>query len=328
MKRLKWFVIGGLAVVLVIVVVAAILVYLQLNKDTIKLGNTNSELAFISDRDGDWDIYLLSPDGTLKNLTEDSDGHEYFMNFTFDGKAVAFYSSHSGEVTPAVVQVDGSGFKTMSWMEAFASMLAEGRTDNDPAWSPDSTQIVWSKLRGFGVDLYLANADGSEEKSLVDKGPTDSAPAWSSDGQHLVFTADKSDQQNVYVLDIASGEATALTKDYWDFQPAWSMDGKSILFARDVDDALPQGTIPLYIMNADGSELRAFEEGDSFKGDPTYSPDGSQVVYMSNEDGKWHIYLMDADGSNVRRLTEGDSNNLFPAWRPIPADESASAAGS
>lgn len=323
MKRFKRFVIGGVAVVVVIIAVVAILVYRQINRDTIKLGRTNSELAFISDRDGDWDIYLLSPDGTLKNLTEESSGHEYFMNFTFDGKAVAFYSSDSGEVTPALVQTDGTGFKTMSWMEAFASMLAEGRTDSDPAWSPDSKQIIWSKMRGLGVDLYLANADGSDEKSLVNKGPTDSAPAWSSDGKKLTFTADQSDQQNVYVLDLASAEAIRLTEDSWDFQPVWSMDGKQILFARDVDDALKEGTIPIYIMNSDGSDLREFKTGDEFKGDPTYSPDGSQVVYMSNEDGNWHIYLMDTDGSNVRRLTEGDSNNMFPAWRPIPAEETA-----
>jgi TolB protein len=324
MKRLKKFIIGGLAVILVLVAALAIFVYRQLNKETVKLGKTNSELAFISDRDGDWDIYLLLPDGTLKNLTEESDGHEYFMNFTFDGNAVAFYSSHSGEVTPALVKVDGSGFKTMSWAEAFASMIAEGRTDSDPAWSPDGTKIVWSKLRGFGVDLYIANADGSDEQSLINKGPTDSAPAWSSDGQRIAFTADQSDQQNVYVLDIASGEATALTEDDWDFQPVWSMNNDRILFARDVDDALEKGTIPLFIMNPDGSDLHEFEAGETFKGDPTYSPDGSQVVYMSNEDGKWHIYLMDADGSNVRPLTDGDSNNMFPAWRPIPAEEAAS----
>jgi TolB protein len=58
-------------------------------------------------------------------------------------------------------------------------------------------------------------------------------------------------------------------------------------------------------------------DGDSFSGDPAYSADGSEVVYMSNEDGHWHIYLMNADGTNVRRLTEGDADYLFPVWRPV-----------
>jgi TolB protein len=169
----------------------------------------------------------------------------------------------------------------------------------------------------------MANADGSDESSLVNKGMSDSAPAWSPDGKQLAFTADQTDQQNVYTLDIASGEATKLTEDGWDFQPVWSMDNSQILFTRDVDDALEKGTIPLFIMKADGSDLHEFKADEKFKGDPTYSPDGSQVVYMSNEDGNWHIYLMDADGSNVRRLTEGTSNNMFPAWRPVPAEETA-----
>lgn len=321
MKRLKWIVLGVLAVVVVIAAVVGVFVYRQLNKDTIKLGKTHGEMVFISDRAGTWDVFLLRPDGTLLNLTDQSKGHEYFQNFTFDGKMISFYSSDSGEFAPGVVRADGSDFRTMSWAEAFVSVVKDGRTDNDPAWAPGGDQMVWSKMKGLSVDLYMANSDGSDEHSLVDKGPTDSAPAWSPDGSKLAFTADKSDQQNIYVLDMESGEAAPLTEGSWDFQPVWSEDGSTILFARDVDDSLPNGNLTLYVMNADGSDLHALAEDEEFKGDRTYSPYGGQVAFMSNEDGFWHIYVMDADGSNVRRVTEGDSNNLFPAWRPVPASQ-------
>ena len=58
-----------------------------------------------------------------------------------------------------------------------------------------------------------------------------------------------------------------------------------------------------------------------FEGDPTYSPYGGQVAYMSNKEGSWHIYVMDADGSNARRVTDGEGDNMFPSWRPVPADQ-------
>ncbi len=325
MKRLKWIIGGVLAVIVLVVAVLGVYIYRQLNKDTIKLGNTNGEMAFLSDRDGTWDIFVLYPDGTLVNLTENSDGHEYFLNFSFDGRVVSFYSSDSGEITPGMVKADGSGFKTMGWMEAFASVVTDGRTDNDPAWRPGGEQMVWSKMRGFGIDLYMANSDGSEEDQLVDAGMSDSAPAWHPDGTKLAFTADTNDDQSVYVYDMDTGEATQLTSGEWDFQPVWSEDGTQIMFVRDVDESLLNGELTLFVMNADGTDLHPLGEDETFTGDTTYSPYGGEVAYMSNQDGFWHIYIMEADGSNVRRLTEGESNNLFPAWRPVPASEAEEA---
>jgi Tol biopolymer transport system component len=75
------------------------------------------------------------------------------------------------------------------------------------------------------------------------------------------------------------------------------------------------------LMNADGSDLHPLGDDEVFTGDLTYSPYGGQVAYVSNESGYWHIYVMDTDGSNVRQLTEGASNNLYPAWRPVPAQQ-------
>jgi Tol biopolymer transport system component len=74
-------------------------------------------------------------------------------------------------------------------------------------------------------------------------------------------------------------------------------------------------------MDVNGDNQRPIGD-EIFIGAPVYSPDGSQIAYMSNEEGDWNIYVMDSDGSNVRRLTASDADEMFPVWRPTPlADE-------
>ncbi len=223
------------AVLVIVAAVAAVLIYRQLDKDTPQV-KTEGDLAFMSDRAGNWDIVRLDKDGNLTNLTAASEGQEFFHNFTFAGEVMNLYSTQTGEVTPGKVNTDGSGFQTMSFMQALGAVITEGLTDWDPAWSPDGERMVWSKVKaGFppAVDLFVANTDGSDERNLTGDSATDMMPAWSPDGSQIAFISDKSGFQNVYVVEVESGTITRLT-DYEasDMQPVWSEDGSRIFLSR------------------------------------------------------------------------------------------------
>jgi TolB protein len=256
-------------------------------------------------------------------VTEEGDGDDYLFSFTFDSEMIYFYTNRSGEFTPARVKKDGSELESMSFMSAAAKVFASGHLDVDSAWSPDGTQLAWVKTRGFSNDICLATiGDVNNFHCLTENQGSNSMMAWSPDGTHIVYLSDRTDKQSLFLADLTSGEQQQITHDEgWDFQPVWSLDGSQILFISNrEDESLVQGKLDLYLVNPDGSDLRAFDSGQTFKGDPVYSPDGKQVAFMSNESGQWNIYLMDADGSNVRRLTDGDSNNLYPVWVPQPAE--------
>ena len=319
----RWLMIGGI-VLLLIIGGLAFWVYQQLDQETIELGATEGELIFMSDRDGDWDFYMQDKEGNITNVTAESDADEYFPSFTFNGQQLGLFTNELGDISSARVNSDGSEFKVQSLLEAMMSVLAEGNVDWDPVWAPGGERLAWDKvMAGFPpkMDLFVASADGSDRVQLTNDGATESMHSWSPDGTKIVYTSDKSGKQNTFVVDVASGEITQLTDhDIIDNQPVYSLDGEQILLIFSESASLEQGELEFHIMNADGSDLRLFGENEVFKGDLAHSPYGGQVAYMSNESGFWHIYVMDADGSNVQPLTEGDSNNLFPSWRPVPAN--------
>jgi TolB protein len=281
-----------------------------------------STLAFIGDSAGSWDIFILSPDGTLKNLSgDDSQYADYFPSFALDGQQINFIANRGTDVMgPTQVLVDGTDLKSLSVVEAIFSLASAGRFDWDPSWSPNGKNLLWSSLRDLNLELYVIPTDAefvvSNATRLTSSGARDWFGAWSPDGTQIAFSSDREGNEDIYVINASGGEATRLTtSEFDDIRAVWSLDGTQILYVYDDNDSrLASGNLDLYIMNADGSDAKPFEG--VFIGDPIYSKDGTQMAYMSNMSGKWQIYVMNADGTNIRRITPDDGNYLFPVWKP------------
>jgi TolB protein len=77
------------------------------------------------------------------------------------------------------------------------------------------------------------------------------------------------------------------------------------------------GNWQVYVMEADGSNVRRLTQSRADEDIPTWSPDGREVTFVSNRDGHLEIYKMNRDGSNVRRLTNTQADNTWPFWAPV-----------
>jgi len=106
------------------------------------------------------------------------------------------------------------------------------------------------------------------------------------------------------------------------YHPAWSSDVRQIAFCRYTDDA---GKSDIYIMNADGSNMKRLTEGPETDVHPTWSPDGKQIAFQRDvweqKDGIWElkssaICTMDANGLNVKKLIESPPPFRDPDWSP------------
>jgi TolB protein len=89
-----------------------------------------------------------------------------------------------------------------------------------------------------------------------------------------------------------------------------SLNGQ-IVFSSDRD-----GNYELYVMNADGSDVRRLTTSSGVDYLPAWSPDGTHIAFISKRGGQSDVYVMDADGSNLRRLTDDRADEMGLDWRP------------
>ncbi|NJK81149.1 MAG: protein kinase [Chloroflexaceae bacterium] len=200
-------------------------------------------IAFHSNRDGDFEIYLMNANGSDVRQITDNDFNDQEAAWSPSGDLIAFRSNRNGNWDITVMRPDGSGRVLLT--EDFADDFA-------PAWSPDGSQIAFTSNRGGQDDVYIMQRDGNNLRNSTDHPASDKEPTWSPDGQALAFVSDRSGNQDIYMLNLNSGELRNLTEHpAQDVHPAWSPDGRLMAFTTNRD-----GNDEIYISNIDGSNPR------------------------------------------------------------------------
>lgn len=141
------------------------------------------------------------------------------------------------------------------------------------------------------------------------------SPAWSPDGAQLAVIS-QDFQTHRFALRFANtqgeiGPAILDEQTRLD-EISWLPNGQALLFTGQASVSDTE----LFFVNADGSGLRRLVGSEQYDGNAKISPDGTQIVFVSNRNGNDDIYLMNLDGSNTRRLTNNPANDKHPAWSP------------
>ena len=191
------------------------------------------------------------------------------------------------------------------------ALMPDGTTNQDiVTWSPDGTRLLYTD----DGKLYVTDATGSGPNA-VDTGCvspcfSDSQIAFSSDGRSIVFVRSSSDANTVIdTMDLATGRVSELSSTASDGSatPGWSPDGKQIVFFRfgekDSGGPVPPRLSAVWVVDADGQNLRQASPPTLAAQYPAWSPDGSRILFESPDGDKQDIYTVRPDGSDVRRLT-------------------------
>ena len=146
------------------------------------------QILFVSKRDGNAELYIMTADGTGQRALTDSADHNYMAAWSPDGTRIAFTSRRDGHHEIYVMNPDGTGQTRLT---------ATAADSFGPVWSPDSSKIAFHSDRDGNQEIYIMNADGAGQIRLTDDPGLDAAPNWSPDGRRIVFVRGQEGQGKI-----------------------------------------------------------------------------------------------------------------------------------
>ena len=282
----------------------------------------NGRIAF----EGDCDVKTMRPGGGgLRNLTPGTNkACDSLPNWRADGRRIVFMSDRETARNPDPRGNRGPDFELFVMNRNGANprqITFNEFDDEDPAWSPDGTRIVFARdlnpVRGkVNYDLFTIAADGTDERRLTDsRGVDDLQPNWSSRGK-IAFTSDRDgDDLEVYTMRPDGSKVRRLTSNKHNEEfPNWSPNGRAIVFHRERD-----GNFDVYRVRARGGGIERLTAGKAGDGVPAPSPNGRMVAFGSDrKDDQFDLYTMRAGGGGpFNRLTDGQFG-FGPDWGVRP----------
>jgi Tol biopolymer transport system component len=206
-------------------------------------------IAFMSNRDGDFEIHVANADGSNVVALTDHPDNDFNPTWSPDGRRIAWNSDRTGDFEIYVMRSDGTDVRQLTDTPGI---------DSVPSWSPRGDRIAFESNRDGNAEVYVMDADGGDQRNLSKNAPAnDTNPAWSPEGRRLAFTSDRGVDLDLFVMRVDGSRLVNLTRDpAEDRNPAWSPDGAQIAFASD-----RSGAFHLYAMRPDGSRVTELTDG-------------------------------------------------------------------
>ena len=309
-------------------------------------------VAFLSERAGQKDVWLVAADGKETRVTSGEED-DYPGPPSPDGKSLLVVAVREERGLQfqqlRVVPLDGGAAvplhaprarsRNASWAPDGSWLVAESDAKGfsdvvrlqpregvpevpltqvkegcfEPSVSPDGREVAYVCSREGDPEIYVARADGTEERRITAFHREDRTPVWSPDGKWLVFVSDRENRERLYLVrpdgaDLRPVSGGAFEGD--EREAAWSPDGQRLAYVS----RLPDGRSRIWVATVAGGAPVALTDGTHRDDMPAWSPDGKYLAFVSERDGDTDVYLMRANGSGQTRLTTAKGADWLPRW--------------
>ena len=269
-------------------------------------------IAFISNREDNWEVYTMNPDGSdVRNITN-HDAGDHFPRWIAGGSRLAFRSQRGrddGGWDRWEIDIDGTD-------AAFVDM--PGRLNNPDAGTfpevhPSGSYLVNAAEREGEQDIYIWRYDGGGERVVAPAQGLDYRPLFSPDGEKILFISERDGNAEVYTVAFDGSDVQRLTESPGiDRYARWSPSGNQIGFVSDRD-----GDLEVYVMDVDGANVRQLTFNDAEDGEISWSPSGTHIAFRSDVSGNGDINVVNLETGKIVNLTNNDAYDGEPIWSPV-----------
>jgi len=266
-----------------------------------------SKIAFVSDRDGNLELYMMDYDGANQTRLTFNKWEDKSPSWSPDGKMIAHTS-----------YINYSAGLYISQIYEGRRIAVSTRGGNfSPCWSPDGKKLAFMSTMDGNAEIYVADVDEDSVsrgafrlKRLTFNNGIDTAPTWSPTGRQLAFVSDRGGTPQIYTMDAEGSNVNRVSfggSTHHD-SPAWSPTGDRIVYVARVDNVFD-----LYVLDLRTQQIAKLTESSARNESPSWSPDGRHIVFTSNMRGGLQLFSVDYDGAGLRQLTTSGKNN-WPDW--------------
>ena len=180
-------------------------------------------------------------------------------------------------------------------------------------WSPDRRWIAYEVCRNANCEIHVMEARTNVIRAVhrqLTFGGDNRSPAWSPNGKWIAFVSEHAGDEDIYRMDVDGENVIQLTQQGNCNEPDWSPDSQWIAFVSNAT---------LFVMDAEGKNLRQLGKEGAVLFECTWSRNGKQIAFIgADAEGSIEIFSIDVDGANLRQLTRSQEQTFIweLVWSP------------
>ncbi|MBV0932203.1 Tol-Pal system beta propeller repeat protein TolB [Marinobacterium weihaiense] len=245
----------------------------------------------------------------------------------WDGARARTILESSEPILSPVWSMDGSKLAYVSFETGkpsiYVQYLASGRRERiqsfpglngAPAWSPDGNQLALVLSRDGNPEVYVLDLRSRQLQRITRHYGIDTEPSWSPDGRSLIFTSDRGGQPQIYQLDLASRDLKRLTfQGNYNARGRLTQDGRFLAMVHRSGGGGNGFDIAVQDLKTDRVDVLTQS---AMAESPSIAPNGSVVIYATQEGTKGVLAAVSLDGRVQFRMPAVSGDVREPAWSP------------
>jgi TolB protein len=263
---------------------------------------TIAPIAFLGFSQNHWQVFLIQPDGTgLRQLTSSLVDKVHLSWAKNEQRLLA--NTNSGALIEVATDAGG---------EMVLDIDTQGMTD--AVWSQDGNNVLFSKSIANSIDandIWLVDIPTRKHRKLTAMRHMQHNPIWSPDEKSIAFLSGAGGQSHdLFVLKLASGDTHQLTAGMlYHFEPAWSIrDEIAFSTNRSID-------YEIWICDPAGKRFEQITHSPGLDGQPSWSPDGGKIAFVSSRGGYSAVWIINRDGMDSHQISPKGMRCRGPVWR-------------
>lgn len=262
-------------------------------------GIAQSRIAFVSDKNGKKQIFVMDYDGA--NV----------LRFTDDKLAVAPSFNHQGtKLAYTAYRPIYPDVLVMSYPGGSRQAVARfPGLNSGAAFSPDGSKLAIILSKDGNPELYVMSAGGSDSpRRLTRTRGGESSPSWSADGSEIVYSSDEGGRPQIYTIPSSGGTGTRITSSpAYNTSPDWSSESGLITYSS------LSGQWAISVLDPKGGGGKVVYSKGSCE-DPSWAPDGRHIVFSRRDGGGSELYVLDTKTEEAVQLSNNFGNCTEPSW--------------